>query len=200
VKRNWLLYLVIFSLALNFGTIGTFLYLRSRDQAQMFSWKTPPPLPMRVLWRDLKLDAGQRQAVHRMFPKHRAMVEEYREALFQKRQELFKLLKAQTPDMAAIRAKVGEISALQGQLEEELVRHFLAFKKLLKPEQNEAFLKLVQTRIDRGGCGPFGPHGPGRGPRLGPGRPPPPPGMGPGPPPPPPGMGPGRGMGPGQGE
>jgi Spy/CpxP family protein refolding chaperone len=180
VKRNWLLYLVIFSLALNFGTIGTFAYLRYQDQKERLTRELPPPMPMRDLWKNLNLDEGQRQAVQRLFPEHRAKVTELRQALFQKRQELFELLRVETPDMDAIRAKVGEISALQGKLEEELVRHMLEFRKHLKPEQNAAFLNLVRSRLDRGLGGPWGGRrGPWRGgPGLGPC---PGPEMGPGP-------------------
>ncbi len=195
MKRNWLLYLVIFSLALNFGTIGTLIYLRYQDKTPRLAREMPPPMPMRDLWKNLNLDDSQRQAVHHLFPEHRAKIDGIRQDLFQKRQELFELLKAEAPDMAAIRAKISEVSALQGNLEEEMVRHLFEFKKLLKPEQNTAFLNLVRTRLDQSMGGPFGPMG-GRGPRhglgMGPG-----PGMPPGPPPPPP---PGKGpdpMGPG---
>ena len=193
MRRNWLLYLVIFSLALNFGTIGTFVYLHYQDQAQRLSRELPPPLPMRELWQTLKLDETQRQAVRGLFAQHRAKVEEIRRELFQRRQELFELLRAETPALPVIHAKIEEISASQGKLEEELVRHLLEFRKELKPEQRTAFLNLVQTRLDKA-CGPMGGrrgpwHG---GPRLGP---PPGPGMGPGPGP---GM-PGPGMEPGPG-
>ena len=50
MKRNWLLYLVIFSLALNFGTIATLVYLRYQDKAQRLSQEIPPPMAMRALW------------------------------------------------------------------------------------------------------------------------------------------------------
>ena len=47
MKRDWLLYLVIFSLALNVGTISTFAYLRWKDR----QWAPPPsasaPMPSR---------------------------------------------------------------------------------------------------------------------------------------------------------
>jgi Spy/CpxP family protein refolding chaperone len=182
VRRNWLLYLVIFSLALNFGTIGTIAYLRYQDQAHRQSREMPPPLPMRDLWQTLKLDETQRQAVRGLFSQHRIKVEEIRKELFQRRQELFELLKAETPAMAVIHAKIGEISAAQGKLEEELVRHLLEFRKELKPEQRAAFLNLVQTRLEKA-CGPMGgrrgwhggrPPGPGMEPGpgpAGPGRP-----------------------------
>ncbi len=188
MRRNWLLYLVIFSLALNLGTIGTFVYLRYQDKAQSLSREMPPPLPMRDLWRTLKLDEAQRQAVRGLFSQHRAKVEAIRRELFQRRQELFALLRAETPAPAVIRAKIGEISASQGKLEEELVRHLLEFRKELKAEQRAAFLNLVQTRLDKALGEPCGPMGGRRGPWHGG----PPPG-----PPPGPGMGPGPGSGPG---
>jgi Spy/CpxP family protein refolding chaperone len=190
VRRNWLFYLVIFSLALNFGVIGTFVYLRYQDQTQSTARELPPPLHLRALWRSLNLDASQRRALHGLFPEHREKVTKLRDALFHKRQELFGLLKNEPSDQTAIRAKVREISALQGQLEEELMRFLLELKKNLKPEQTTVFLDLVQTRLDkamRHHCGPGDGRGLrlgsglGRGRRRGPGpEPPPGPGMGPG--------------------
>ena len=180
MKRNWLLYLVIFSLALNFGTIGTFAYLRYQDQKQRLTRELPLPLLLRDLWQTLKLDEGQRQALHELVPDHRARVAAIRKDLFLKRYELFDLLKGEAPDQAAIRAKIGEISDLQGKLEEELVRFLLEVRKNLKPQQNTVFLDLVRSRLDRALCGPGGPWGGWRGPwRGGPGLGPPPPGMGP---------------------
>jgi Spy/CpxP family protein refolding chaperone len=196
VKRNWLLYLVIFSLALNFGTIATLVYLRYQDKAQRLSQEPPPPLAMHALWGTLKLDPEQRRAVRGLFPEHRAKVMALRGELFKKRQELFGLIKAEAPAMAPVQAKVREISELQGKLEEELVRFLLEFKKRLKPEQDAVFLDQMQTRWDKvlgGLCGPMDGRGPRHGPGMGHGR-----GMGPGPGMgpapemcPPPGMGPG---------
>jgi Spy/CpxP family protein refolding chaperone len=193
MKRDWLVYLVIFSLALNLGTIGTFAYLRYQDNRGQAAVQAGPPLPMRALWRDLKLDNAQRQAMHRLFPEHRRRVEAIRRELAQKRQELFDLIKAEATPWGAIRAKIQEISALQGGLEEEMARFMLEFKKNLKPAQYAAFMNQVQNRL---GCRPKGPWGPGRhgGGPHGPGGPGMEPGGGPG-------MGPpgGPGMGPGGG-
>ena len=184
MKRDWLVYVVIFSLALNLGTIGTFAYLRHQDQKEKAAAAAPasPPLPLRSLWRELNLDNSQRQTLRSLFPEHHRKVSEIRRDLAQKRQELFNLIQDDATPMSAIQAKVQEISALQGSLEEEMVRFMLAFKKNLNPEQHAAFLRLVQARL----CGPAGacaPLGPGFGRQRGPG-------MGPG-------MG--RGMGPGGG-
>jgi len=174
VKRDWLLYLVIFSLALNLGTIGTIVYLRSQDHPPAAAGPAPPPpLPMKALWRELKLDDPQRQTLRRLFPEHHQQVKALRQELTQKRQELFELIKAEPTPWSAIQAKVQEISTLQGRLEEEMARFMLEFKKNLNPEQHAAFLNLLQTRL---GCGPEGacrPDGRRRGHGMGPG-----PGMG----------------------
>jgi Spy/CpxP family protein refolding chaperone len=188
VKRNWLIYLVIFSLALNLGTIGTFAYLRHEDQQNKVAGPAPPPPPLRALWRDLNLDSPQRQALHGLFPEHRRKVDEIRRKLAQNRQELFNLIQNDATPMTAIQAKVKEISVLQGDLEEEMVRFMLAFRKTLNPEQQAALLRKVQTHLcGPDACGPmmgagFGRHrdrslGRGMGPGGGP--PPAPPGEGP---------------------
>ncbi len=188
MKRNWLLYLVIFSLALNLGTIGTLLYLH-------FQGPPPPPagprpLPMHELWSALNLDPEQRQALQGLFPEHRRRVMATRTALAQRRGELLALMQQENPSWEALRGKVQEISTLQGQLEEELLRFLLETKKHLKPEQRQAFLQLMQARLEKGGLpswhGRF--RGLGKAPGLGPGMDkgpgPWPPGP-PGPPPPP---------------
>ena len=193
MKQNWLIYLVIFSLALNLGTISTFAYLRHQDQHDKGVGPVPPP-PLRALWRELNLDNSQRQALRCLFPEHRQKVNEVRQELAQKRQELFNLIQNDATPMSAIQAKVKEISALQGSLEEEMIRFMLAFRKTLNPQQQAALLSKLQTHLcGPGACGPmmgsgFGRHrdrGMGRG--LGPGM-----GMGPGggPPPAPPMEGP----------
>jgi Spy/CpxP family protein refolding chaperone len=189
VKKNWLLYLVIFSLALNVGTIGTFAYLRYQDW-QGPAFKGEPPLPMRALWGELKMEPSQRQALHGLFPQHRRKVEALRDELGQKRQELFDLIKVEGTPWDAIQAKIKEISTLQGSLEEEMTRFLLEFKKHLTPEQRAVLLSRVQARLEcgpggrgscdrghrRGGMGPrrgMGPHGPGGPPGPPPGPPPP---------------------------
>ncbi|MEJ2673037.1 MAG: periplasmic heavy metal sensor [Deltaproteobacteria bacterium] len=178
MKRNWLLYLVIFSLALNLGTIGTFAYLRAQDQKERASSHPPPPLPMRALWQELNLNKSQRQALRSLGPQHHRRVLKIRRELAQKRQELFNLIQGKDTPVSAIRAKVRGISALQGSLEQEMVRFLLALKNNLNPQQQAVFLSRLQTRLcgSRGACG----MGPGfrghRGHGMGP---PGPPGSGP---------------------
>jgi Spy/CpxP family protein refolding chaperone len=176
VKRSWLLYLVIFSLALNLGTIGTLVYLYYAPPPEGPPVAGQPPLPMRELWQTLNLTPEQRQTLRALLPEHRRRVMGLRRELAQQRRELFDLIKGESPSLSDIQAKTREISARQGALEEEIVRFLLEFKRHLKPEQHAAFVDLVQTRLAR----VMGGMGKGHGPRGGP----------------PPGRGMGMGLGP----
>ncbi|MHB8068041.1 MAG: Spy/CpxP family protein refolding chaperone [Desulfobaccales bacterium] len=156
MKRNWLLYLVIFSLALNLGTIGAFAYWRYQDRQSVTGKEEPGPMGLRDLWLALHLDTEQRQFLRKLAPEHRRQVDQIRQELMGKRQELFALLKGENPEWSAIRAKINEISAQQGQLEEEVVRFLLECRKHLRPEQQAAFISLVERRLCRPwNCGPM---------------------------------------------
>jgi Spy/CpxP family protein refolding chaperone len=147
MKRDWLLYLVIFSLALNLGTIGTFAYLRWQDQQA-----APPPeeapLPFRQLMRELDLDQQQRQSLSRLTPEHRRQVRELLQELAQQRRELFALLKQEPlPEWPPVQAKIREIGGLQISLEEEKVQHLLEIQKNLRPEQRQLLLTHLEKRL-----------------------------------------------------
>jgi Spy/CpxP family protein refolding chaperone len=147
MKRDWLLYLVIFSLALNVGTIGTFAYLHVKHRQETAGQAPEPPRPVRELLSNLNLDDNQRAFLRKHWPKHFRQVRALRQELAQRRQELVGLVKQDPAAWPALQAKVKEISGLQGRLEEEVLRFFLQFQKELKPEQNAAFLVLMESRL-----------------------------------------------------
>ncbi|MGQ9688398.1 MAG: Spy/CpxP family protein refolding chaperone [Desulfobaccales bacterium] len=146
MKRDWLLYLVIFSLALNLGTIGTLVYLR---------WQAPPPppppsrtapLPFHKLLDELNLNPQQRQMLRTLAPGHFRQVRELEKELAKQRRELFDLFKQKNlPEWAAVQTKIREIGHLQLRLEEEKVSHLLELQKNLTTEQR----RLLSTHLER---------------------------------------------------
>ena len=84
---------------------------------------------------------SQRQTLRRLFPEHHQKVTAVRQELAQKRQELFDLIKVDATPWSAIQAKVQEISALQGSLEEEMARFMLEFKKNLNSRTARRFFE-----------------------------------------------------------
>lgn len=148
MKRDWLLYLVIFSLALNAGTIGAFAYLRYQDRQAAALQEELPPLPFREMWRRLDLDQEQRRTLRQLAPEHRGRVRALRGELAEKRRELFTLLRsADAPAWPAVQTKIREVSELQGKLEEEVIHHLLTVQKQLKPEQRAIFADMLEQRL-----------------------------------------------------
>jgi Spy/CpxP family protein refolding chaperone len=163
MKRNWLLYLMIFSLALNAGAIGTFAYLY---------WQGPPgpppppeaaPMPFRHLLRELNLDQQQRQTLKAMAPEHWHKVRGLEQDLLEQRQELFALIKQENlPEWPPVEAKIKEINSLQLQLEEEKVHHLMDIQKNLRPDQRQVLITQLEKRLPQC-CGPGSGRGRGMG-------------------------------------
>ena len=175
MKRDWLLYLVIFSLALNLGTIGTFAHLRWQDQQMAPPPPEAAPLPFRRLMRELQLDRQQFQAFKLLAPEHHRKVRALQQELAQQRRELFALLKQENlPEWPPVQSKVREIGGLQIRLQEEKVHHLLEVQKNLNPEQRQILLTNLERRLSHF----WGRRGHHRRPMMhgwGPGRPPGPP-------------------------
>ena len=154
MKRDWLLYLMIFSLALNAGAIGTFAYLYWQGPLGAPPPPEAAPLPFRQLLRELNLDQQQRQALRAMAPEHWRKVRGLEQDLLEERQELFALIKQDNlPEWPPVEAKIKEISNLQRQLEEEKVHHLMDIQKNLRPEQRHVLITQLEKRLPQC-CGP----------------------------------------------
>jgi Spy/CpxP family protein refolding chaperone len=158
MKRNIWIYLLGFSLALNLGVLATYTYMRYQNQA---FWQEPRQLrPLQEMWGFLNLEPNQKKALENLLPKHRRRVRDLRAQLSQKRLALCEMAKEGTGAWPAMQAKVKEVSALQGKLEEEVLRFCLAFQEHLKPEQRTAFMTFIDHRMFgvQGGKGRRSPH------------------------------------------
>jgi Spy/CpxP family protein refolding chaperone len=147
MKRNFWICLLVFSLALNLGGLAAFGYLHLQSHGEAMTDQNPPPRPMGEMWKSLNLEPGQKQALENLLPEHRRRIRDLRAELSQKRIELFEMLKVGAAAWPRIQEKVREVSALQGKLEEEVLRFSLAFQAHLKPEQRAAFITFVERRM-----------------------------------------------------
>jgi Spy/CpxP family protein refolding chaperone len=181
MKKNWLTYLVIFSLALNVGILGALVYFRLQPPPDpLLLHEGRPPEGFKGLLHSLNLDPEQQQLLKQNFPTHRQQIKELRQQLHQQRQKLYEFIDQARPDESEIAAQITVINNLQNALEQEMVRFLLQIKQNLRPEQQEMLLQRVGQRL----CGPgfCGPHKTGGKPGRGMDRcrdnqaPPPPPG------------------------
>jgi Spy/CpxP family protein refolding chaperone len=68
--------------------------------------------------------------------------------LTRQRQELFSLLKQDSPSWPEIQGKIKEISTRQGKLEEETVRLLMESMKCLTSEQRAGMFPLLERRLN----------------------------------------------------
>ena len=181
MKKNWLVYLVIFSLALNLSTIGALVYFRVQPDHELpLRHEGGPPGGLLGFFHSLNLDPEQQKVLKKNFPSHRQQIKELRLQLNQQRQRLYELINQPQPNESEIAAQITVINNLQNALEQEMARFLLQIKQNLRPEQQELLLQRVGQRL----CGPnfCGPDGQGGRQGRGKGRcpdrtaPPPPPG------------------------
>jgi len=165
MKRNWLLYLVIFSVALNLGTIGALVYFRYQSPSG------PPPMDEGKSPRGLfgflhalNLDPNQQKLLKQCFPAHRQEIKTLQQQLYQQRQRLYDLINQPQPNETEIAAQITAINNIQNALEQETARFLLEIKRNLRPEQQEVLLQRVEQRLcGPGMCGPESEHRRGRG-------------------------------------
>lgn len=151
MKRNWLLYLVIFSLALNLGTIGALVYFRYQPSPGLPPMdEGKPPRGLFGFLHSLNLDPEQQKLLKQCFPPHRQQIKTLRQQLQQQRQRLYDLINQPQPNEAEIAAQITAINNIQNALEQETARFILEVKGHLRPEQQEVLLQRVEQRL----CGP----------------------------------------------
>jgi Spy/CpxP family protein refolding chaperone len=155
MKKNWLVYLVIFSLALNVGILGALVYFRLQPPPDPLLHEGRLPGGLKELLHSLNLDQEQQQLLKQKFPAHRQQIKELRQQLHQQRQKLYELIDQAQPSESEIAAQITVINNLQNALEQEMVRFLLQIKQNLRPEQQEMLLQRVGQRLCGSGfCGP----------------------------------------------
>jgi Spy/CpxP family protein refolding chaperone len=65
----------------------------------------------------------------------------------ERRRDLFRLLAAPETDDATIAARMGEIAGLQAALQQRMVRHLLAVREILTPEQQRKLFDLLDEAM-----------------------------------------------------
>jgi len=82
-------------------------------------------------------------------------------------QEMIELLSAPEVDRTTIQAKQEEIIAGQRKMQNLVIKHLLAEKEVLTPQQQEQLFDLMQKNMACAGCGPMMGLGRGRGSGMG---------------------------------
>lgn len=156
MKQKILIIALVVSVALNVGALVTLAY---RSATRPEPPRTPCPLSQ-----ELDLTDEQRDAMRAQREKTFEEMEPLRREMHKKRGEVLALLKEKEVDVARRDRLFAEIAELQMQMEILTFNNMRATRELLRPEQRERFMGLVEERFrhrhEHFERGP-GRHGPG---------------------------------------
>lgn len=150
MSRQWLKYLLIFSLSINVGGVATFLYSRFQNWQPPISNQEAPSPALKELVTLLNLDPEQREMFQKIFSTHRQNMQVWHREIELKRQELLTLLKDGNSSWPDFQAKLEELRDLQFKAEEASLRFFLELRQDLKPDQREACNNFMECRLLKG--------------------------------------------------
>ena len=142
-----LLMLLLLSAAINLGVLGraTYHYCCSRMEAPPLVRGTRPS--QSPAYADLQLSDRQADQVDSIHAELQGRLEPLREEMKRLRREFLDLFGAATTDRRALELKIGEMSAVQEQIEKAVADSLLQEKDVLSPEQQRNLLTLLERRF-----------------------------------------------------
>lgn len=158
-KSKLLTLAVVALLVINIGTL-VFLYLgKPHPGPRMGPEGMGRPKPKEIIIEQLGLDAPQIKVYEGLIQEHRQRVDSLDRIIRESKDALYQNLANDSGD-AVDTALIAKINAAQKQIELTHYQHFLALKKLCKPEQKEKFEALTEELHHLFGRPPHPPHEP----------------------------------------
>jgi len=146
MRSKWLIFALVFSLAINaavLATTGYHYYLSA-------SAKTLAPCPVSPadghLYQSLGLSKAQLAKIDPLAQKFHSHLGELRAALERKRELLVDLL-AKDGDPASIEKLRREMAGIQDEIQREVITHITELRKILDPEQQQRFFDLMRQSM-----------------------------------------------------
>lgn len=140
MRPRWLLYALLFSVAVNIAVVGVLIY----------GWTAGPPgkpprmpRPPHHLWDELNLSDEQRAEFDSIRSRYFRDLRPLHEQLREERSKLAELSLAERVDSTQIRRHVEEISRLQTRMELRTLKFFRELQSVLRPEQKEKFREIT---------------------------------------------------------
>jgi Spy/CpxP family protein refolding chaperone len=158
-------YLIVTSVALNVAFVAVWIAYAALPKAD--PQEAGKPRARQAVWcplhRELGVTQEQWTQIEPRLRDFQGAVGELCQRVQGARSEVIDLIAAREPDLEAIRAKQDEILGTKRKIQDLVVRHMLAEKQVLTPDQQARLLEILREQM---GCG-SGPPMSGRG--FGPG-------------------------------
>jgi len=162
MKIKILIGVLLVLIAINLGTIGTYLYLQlNRDKNPHWNQSRVPPF--RPDHRpEMRLDKKQRQQLRTLLMEFQQENQESRNQIQELEGNTFELLQAEKVPVDQINQNLKQLSDLRLKLMEAAVEKMIKVKSFLNPEQQKRFFDFI---MESRPAIPFGPRPQPGGPR-----------------------------------
>ncbi|MFH0789889.1 MAG: periplasmic heavy metal sensor [Pseudomonadota bacterium] len=149
MKNNFLKYILILSLLLNFSFLGAAGYTHYKQSR----YRQPPQINCGVqgghLFEELSLKPEQIKLFQHKAPLFHSTLNKKRQEVDYLRGSLFGLMGADNPDHQAIEAAITQINDRQHEMQKMVVAHMLEFKSMLDKDQQKKFLGLIEGAMGK---------------------------------------------------
>lgn len=143
MKTKVLVGVLLFLIAINLATIGTFVYLNLTRPPQPPEFMEPPSRSGEGPRAPRGLDKGQREQLVALMNEFRDETRALRDSVRDLERSALELLKQDKLSLEQVDARLADIAALRLKLSEAAARKLIKAKAFLNPEQQEQFINLI---------------------------------------------------------
>lgn len=149
MKSNFLKYILILSLLLNFSLLGAAGYTHYRQS------RLHPAEPLscdhhsNYLFQQLSLKPEQIKLFEQKAVSFHGALNKKRQEVDELRGSLFGFMSADNPDQDSIETAITRINSSQHEMQKMVVAHMLEFKALLDKDQQKKFLGLIEGAMGK---------------------------------------------------
>ncbi len=140
-------FILIVSLLLNFSVAAGAGYFYCRDSLRR--WHSGREARHALMAKKLDLTPAQQKTIKERDAEFGASVAKMREDIAKKRKALLEIIKQENPDRDSIDALLTEISAMQKDMESQVVDHLLAEKSVLSKKQRSKYIEMFEDRMEK---------------------------------------------------
>lgn len=141
MKKKFIILGILLLIAINISALATIGY---RWKCRHGNQSCGACAPGEYMCQKLSLTDAQKQNVEACRKAFNEGIDQKREILTHKRNELVELISQPNPRTGKIDSLLVEIGAAQTELEKVVVNHILKEKGLLSPQQQEEFLEMIK--------------------------------------------------------
>ena len=143
MKLKILIGILVFLIAVNLATIGSYIYFQTRDHNELRRMHVPEDFREGFSPPHLGLDHKQRQQLFELRKSFENETREYTENIRELREDIFSAIREDTVSLSVIEGKLDEISDLRKQIEKVAIKKLLEAKNHLSPLQRDHLYRFL---------------------------------------------------------